>query len=68
MVHKHPLGRGCQSAPNLEQPGGGAHFAVDVGGEGPVGQAEEAPDSLDEDVEADKDVIQEVPQKAGGRM
>ncbi len=41
---------------------------MDMGCEGPVGQAEEAPDSLDEDVKADKDVIEEVPQKAGGCM
>ena len=34
------------------------HLAINVGSEGPVRQLEQPPHSLDEDVQADKDVIQ----------
>ena len=41
---------------------------MDVSSERPVGQLEQTPHSLDQDVEADKDVVQEVAQESGGRV
>ena len=41
---------------------------MDVGSERPVGQLEQPPHSLDQNVEADKDVVQEVAQESGGRV
>jgi hypothetical protein len=41
---------------------------VDMRSKRPVWQLEEPPDGFDEDVEADEDVIQHVPQKPGGSV
>ena len=59
---------GGECSRHRECSGGVTHGAVDVRGQGPVAEPEQAPDRLYEDVDAHKRVVEHVPQEARERV